>query len=100
VYSYFWRETRVKGGRSFDFAIDETLLDYDPTAEAMGASSASWPPTSSAPELVAEVIWEAANDTSDLLRFRAGPDAHALLDERKTQDDAKFIGRIKDDKKG
>ena len=49
----------------------------------------------SPPETVASVIWEAANDTSDRLRFRAGSDAERLLDARKTEDDATFIGGIK-----
>ena len=84
------------GGRSFDFAMDETLSDYAPTAEAMGRLFGKLASDPSAPELVAGVIWEAANDTSDRLRFRAGLDADTLLDERKAQDDATFIGRIKD----
>ena len=46
-------------------------------------------------DTVASVIWEAANDTSDRLRFRAGSDAERLLDARKTEDDATFIGGIK-----
>ncbi|MEQ9039019.1 MAG: SDR family oxidoreductase [Silicimonas sp.] len=84
------------GGRSFDFAMDETLSDYASTADAMGRLFGKLASDPSAPELVAGVIWEAANDTSDRLRFRAGLDAHTLLDERKAQDDATFIGRIKD----
>jgi NAD(P)-dependent dehydrogenase (short-subunit alcohol dehydrogenase family) len=84
------------GGRSFDFAMDETLADYAPTTEAMGRLFGKLAKNPSAPEVVAEVIWHAVNDTSDRLRFRAGPDAHALLEERKAQDDATFIGGIKD----
>ncbi|MFB9151072.1 SDR family oxidoreductase [Roseovarius ramblicola] len=88
------------GGRSFDFAMDETLSDYAPTAEAMGRLFGKLASDPSGPELVAGVIRDAANDTSDRLRFRAGPDARALLDDRKAQDDATFIGRIKDVMKG
>jgi NAD(P)-dependent dehydrogenase (short-subunit alcohol dehydrogenase family) len=88
------------GGRSFDFAMDETLSDYAPTAEAMGRLFGKLASDPSAPEAVAEVIWEAANDASDRLRYRAGPDAHSLLDDRKAQDDATFIGRLKDIMKG
>lgn len=84
------------GGRSFDFAMDETLSDYAPTAEAMGRLFGKLASDPSEPELVAGVIWEATNDTSDRLRFRAGPDAHVLLADRKALDDATFIGRIKD----
>ena len=84
------------GGRSFDFAMDETLSDYAPTAEAMGRLFGKLAAEPSAPEVVAEVIWQAVNATGDRLRFRAGADAEALLDDRKVQDDATFIGGIKD----
>ena len=50
----------------------------------------------SAPGVVADVIWEAATETGSRLRFRAGADAVELLDRRKQQDDATFIGAIKD----
>ena len=83
------------GGRSFDFAMDESLGDYAPTAEAMGRVFGKLASNPSAPELVADVIWQAANTNSDQLRFRAGPDAVELLDKRKQQDDATFIGSIK-----
>lgn len=83
------------GGSSFDFAMDESLSDYAPTAEAMGRLFGKLAPNPSPPETVAEVIWNAANETSDRLRFRAGADAEHLLDERKSQDDATFIGGVK-----
>lgn len=84
------------GGRSFDFAMDETLSDYTPTAEAMGRLFGKLAADPSSPEVVADVIWQAVNETGDRLRFRAGPDAHALLDDRKAKDDEMFIGWIKD----
>lgn len=84
------------GGSSFDFAMDDTLPDYAPTAEAMGRLFGKLASNPSSPETVAEVIWEAANDTTDRLRFRAGQDAVDLLDRRKQQDDATFIGSIRD----
>jgi NAD(P)-dependent dehydrogenase (short-subunit alcohol dehydrogenase family) len=83
------------GGRSFDFAMDEGVADYGPTAAAMGRLFGKLAADPSAPEIVAGVIWAAANDTSKRLRFSAGPDAEALLDRRKQQDDATFIGSIK-----
>ena len=49
----------------------------------------------SPPDVVAAVIWEAANETGSRLRFRAGADAEVLLDRRKRQDDTTFIGGIK-----
>jgi hypothetical protein len=83
------------GGRSFDFAMDETLADYAPTAEAMGRLFGRLAANPSAPEVVAEVIWQAVDESGDRLRFRAGPDAEDLLDDRKAKDDATFIGGIK-----
>ncbi|MCY1127664.1 SDR family oxidoreductase [Frigidibacter sp. RF13] len=84
------------GGRSFDFAMDETLTDYAPTAEAMGRLFGKLATDPSAPEIVAGVIWQAVTETGDRLRFRAGADAHALLDDRKAKDDAAFIGGLKE----
>ena len=84
------------GGRSFDFAMDDTLPDYAPTAKAMERLFGKLASAPSAPEVVAEVIWDAVNEAGDRLRFRAGPDAHALLEDRKAQDDATFIGRLKE----
>lgn len=83
------------GGRSFDFAMDESVADYAPTAAAMGRLFGKLASNPSAPEVVADAIWNAANDTSPRLRFRAGQDAEALLGRRKLEDDATFLGSIK-----
>ena len=83
------------GGRSFDLAMDESLPEYGPTAEAMGRLFGKLSSNPSMPELVAGVIWDAANEAGDRLRFRAGPDADQILDERKAQDDMEFIGNMK-----
>lgn len=83
------------GGRSFEFAMDESLPEYGPMAEAMGNLFGKLAANPSAPETVAEVIWDAAIEAGDRLRFRAGPDAEKLLDSRKVQDDESFIGGIK-----
>jgi len=83
------------GGSSFDFAMDSSLPEYAPMGEAMGRLFGKLASNPSTPEAVAEVIWNAANETGDRLRFRAGPDAVKLLDARKAQDDASFIGEIK-----
>ena len=49
----------------------------------------------SEPIVVAEVIWQAAKDGTDTLRYRAGADAVELLNNRKALDDATFIGGLK-----
>jgi len=84
------------GGRSFDFAMDETLADYAPTAEAMGRLFGRLAANPSAPDVVAEVVWQAVHEPGGRLRFRAGADAATLLEDRKTKDDETFIGGIKD----
>lgn len=76
-------------------AMDENLPDYAPMGAAMGRVFGKLASNPSAPETVADVIWRAANDHTDRLRFRAGADADRLLDDRKAQDDATFIGGIK-----
>lgn len=83
------------GGRSFDFAMDETLADYTPTAQAMGRLFGKLAANPSAPEAVADVIWQAVNEPGDRLRFRAGEDAETLLNCRKLEDDESFLGSIK-----
>jgi NAD(P)-dependent dehydrogenase (short-subunit alcohol dehydrogenase family) len=83
------------GGRSFDMAMDENLPEYAPMAAAMGRVFGKLASNPSTPETVADVIWQATNDTTDRLRFRAGADADNLLDDRKAQDDATFISGIK-----
>jgi NAD(P)-dependent dehydrogenase (short-subunit alcohol dehydrogenase family) len=83
------------GGRSFDFAMDESLIDYAPTAQAMGRLFGKLAADPLAPDVVADVIWQAVNDPGDRLRFRAGPDAEALLDRRKLEGDATFLDSIK-----
>lgn len=70
--------------------------DYALTAEAMGRLVGKLAANPSAPEVVAEAIWQAVNESGDRLRFRAGPDAHALLDDRKAKADATFIGMTKE----
>lgn len=83
------------GGRSFDFAMDDNLTDYVPTAQAMGRLFGKLAANPSAPEVVANVIWQSVNEPGDRLRFRAGKDAETLLDERKAKNDAEFIRGLK-----
>ena len=85
------------GGRSFEFRNDESLAEYQGTVQKLFAHWGKVGSDPSDPSLVADVIWTAVHDESDTLRFRAGADAEALLDSRKAQDDATFIGRLKSD---
>lgn len=83
------------GGRSFDFQNDESLAEYQDTVQKLFGFWRSSPTPPSPPSVVAEVIFTAATDRSPTLRHRAGADAEALLDARKEQDDATFLGRLK-----
>ncbi|KAB7731216.1 SDR family NAD(P)-dependent oxidoreductase [Rudanella paleaurantiibacter] len=83
------------GGRSFDFSNDESLSEYQPLiARFMGVMSGVMANASPA-RVVADVIYTAATDGKDQLRYTAGEDARLLLDSRRQADDATFIGGIK-----
>jgi hypothetical protein len=45
--------------------------------------------------LVADVIYKAATDETNTLRYRAGLDAERLLDNRKKLDEEEFVGMVK-----
>lgn len=83
------------GGRSFDFAVDDTMPEYMPVVAGMQAAMGVFGAQASEPELVAEVILKAATDSGPQLRYRAGADAETLLNSRKAQDDETFISGIK-----
>ncbi len=79
--------------RSFEFVNDESIEEYQPTVDKVFAGFNDM--DMSPPSLVAEVVWQAATDGTDTLRYRAGPDAVELLDRRKAQDDETFIAEMK-----
>jgi NADP-dependent 3-hydroxy acid dehydrogenase YdfG len=83
------------GGRSFDFANDESLVEYQEFVgkimQAMGPAAEN----ASEASVVAEVIYEAATDGTDQLRYTAGDDAKVFMENRKKFSDAEFIGGLK-----
>lgn len=82
-------------GRSLDISNDETLVEYQPVIGAFAAASARPGRHSSPPELVAEVIYAAATDGTDQLRYVAGDDAKQILGQRAAVDDETFIAGIR-----
>jgi NAD(P)-dependent dehydrogenase (short-subunit alcohol dehydrogenase family) len=86
------------GGRSFDFQNDSSVEEYQPL---VGALMGRWQEMMkngegvSPASLVAEVIYQAATDGTDQLRYTAGEDAKMLMAQRKTATDADFLGGIK-----
>jgi len=83
------------GGRSFDFTNDAALAEYQPFVGKVMTAMAAMGEGGSAPEVVAEVIYRAATDGTDQLRYTAGADAAELVKNRKALDDATFIGGLK-----
>ncbi|NME67031.1 SDR family oxidoreductase [Flammeovirga aprica] len=83
------------GGRSFDFQTAEGLEEYQPTIKSLMDGWGEAVKQASPASVVADVIYTATTDGSDQLRYRAGEDAHFLLDNRKKMSDDEFIGMIK-----
>ncbi len=82
-------------GRSFDFNNDESLSEYQGTVAKLFAAMPAMLANESPASLVADVIFEAATDGKNQLRYAAGEDAKALLAGRRQYDDTTFIGGIK-----
>jgi NADP-dependent 3-hydroxy acid dehydrogenase YdfG len=82
-------------GRSFDFSNDETMVEYQKIVGALMSAMPTMAQNASPANVVAEVIFEAATDGKNQLRYTAGEDARVLMANRKQFDDVTFIGGIK-----
>lgn len=82
------------GGRSFDFQAGD-IEEYQPLIGALMQQWQNPENTVSPPSLVAEVIYRAVTDETNQLRYRAGDDAHYLLDMRKKMGDEDFFAMMK-----
>jgi short-subunit dehydrogenase len=83
------------GGRSFDFSNDENMVEYQKIVGALMTAMPTMAKNASPANIVAEVIFEAATDGKNQLRYTAGEDAKILIANRQQHDDATFIGGIK-----
>ena len=83
-------------GRSFDFQNDESMAEYQALVGNLWTAFESMLPGASPASLVAEVIYEAATDESEQIRYLAGEDAKAYMAGRDSQDDITFMGGIKE----
>ena len=83
------------GGRSLDFFNDEKMTEYQGLVGKLTQSMEVFTQHASEPGVVASVIYEAATDGTDQLRYTAGEDAKMLMENRKKYSDAEFIGGIK-----
>ncbi|MGI9533661.1 MAG: SDR family oxidoreductase [Thermodesulfobacteriota bacterium] len=82
-------------GRSFDFNNDESLTEYQDTVKKIFAAVEPMMENASEPVVVAEVIYEAATDGTNKLRYPAGQDAIEMLNSRKQLDDETLIESLK-----
>jgi NAD(P)-dependent dehydrogenase (short-subunit alcohol dehydrogenase family) len=71
------------GGRSQDAWDVSRLPAYAPFMDKVKAARASYVQNSSTPELVAEVIYAAATDPSDRMRYAVGSDARRFIPLRR-----------------
>jgi NADP-dependent 3-hydroxy acid dehydrogenase YdfG len=82
-------------GRSLDFSNDESLAEYQELAgKVMSALPALYQSASSAAS-IAEVVFEAATDGTNKLRYIAGEDAKVFISNRQQLDDNTFIGGVR-----
>lgn len=84
------------GGRSFDFANDQSMKEYQGVVEKLFSGWKASATSPSEPEEIAEVIYAAVTDGTNTLRYRAGSDSHKLLENRKLLNDEAFIKSLKD----
>jgi len=82
-------------GRSFDYNNDETLVEYQNLVGKVMAALPALFDTASPASVVANVIYEAATDGTNKLRYSAGEDAKAIIENRKQLDDETFIDGMK-----
>lgn len=82
-------------GRSFDFQNNESLQEYQDITGKLMSGFESALGNASQPVVVAEVVYQAATDGSDQLRYTAGDDAVRLTENRKKLDDETFMGGIR-----
>jgi NAD(P)-dependent dehydrogenase (short-subunit alcohol dehydrogenase family) len=84
-------------GRSMDQAYNSALTDYNPTLEKVQAvfSSEEFMAGASQPEQIAEVMFTAATDGSDQLRYIAGEDAKAWWSQFRQHEEADFLNGVR-----
>ncbi|TDO21287.1 SDR family oxidoreductase [Pedobacter duraquae] len=83
------------GGRSLDFSNDESMVEYQHITQQVLIGMPQFFKDASPASVVAEVIFEAATDGKQQLRYTAGDDAKAIIAQHAQQDDATFMGGMK-----
>ncbi len=83
-------------GRSFDFSNDESISEYQHMIKGLFAIMPKMSENASSANLVAEVIYEAATDGTDTLRYVVGEDAKQGIISRKHTDDLTYLKATKE----
>ena len=78
-----------------DINNDENVAEYQEMMKKLMAVMEPMLANGSEPEVVAEVIYEAATDGTDQLRYVAGEDAKEWIKNRKELDDEAFMAGTK-----
>ncbi len=84
------------GERSLVFATNPELNDYNESIVKFQAAMENMAENASPASLVAEVIYQAAIDESDKLRYLVGGDAEQAYELRKSVGDLQFISSMKE----
>lgn len=85
----------VKTSFKFDLVNDESISEYQKMIRNIQELSKYVPENGSDPTEVAEVIYRAATDGTDRLRYISGKDAEELLARRSAKDDAAFLEEMR-----
>lgn len=83
------------GGRSLDFFNDESIGEYQIMIGKLMQAMEPMIEHASEAGVVADVIYQAATDGTDQLRYTAGDDAKQMMENRKKFSDVDFMGGIK-----
>jgi NAD(P)-dependent dehydrogenase (short-subunit alcohol dehydrogenase family) len=81
-------------GRSLDFSNDESLEEYQPFIGKVMSAFQSMFGTASPARVIADVIYQAATDGTNQLRYTAGEDAKEMIAFRQQNDDTTFFHQI------
>jgi NADP-dependent 3-hydroxy acid dehydrogenase YdfG len=82
-------------GRSMDFSNDESMAEYQPIVGKILAGMPAFFANASPAGVVADVIYQAATDGTNQLRYTAGEDAKVIIEQRRQSDDVSFAEGMK-----
>ncbi|UFH57682.1 SDR family oxidoreductase [Spirosoma sp. KNUC1025] len=82
-------------GRSLDFSHDQTQTEYGSIVGKIATGMSAFFDGASPASMVASVIYQAATDGSNQLRYTAGTDAQQLISYREQAGDMAFMEGIK-----